>query len=181
MVNTIIYIARSFNCGKNISVLTGEVETLARQHGNHFGNDASSDTPVYSPLLQFYLTPLYNTLRDLEGGHAQDFSPPKEEEASFPLDKVRLVNNADILKATAKAEQAAAFHTILSYETAKAFIFRDMDNALKFTDMYLEHFWVSDCAGYVCAALYDIGSIHDVNLMLHVLTFFFESLTYAHN
>jgi len=144
MVNTIYYISRSFNCGKNIRVLTTEVEALARQHRNNFGNDASSDTPVYSPLLQFYLTPLYNVLRVLKGENNDQSPSSEEEETSFPLDRVKLVNNDDILKVTQKTDQLACFHTILSYETASAFMFRDMDNAQRCTDLYHEKFVVSD-------------------------------------
>ena len=107
MANTMIYIARSFSCGKNIIVLTGEVEVLARQHGNHFGNDASLDTPVYSTLLQFYLTPLYNALRELERGDTKD-PPPEGEKASFLLDKVRLAKNDDVLKLTLKRDNLVA-------------------------------------------------------------------------
>jgi len=135
MINTIYYIGRSFKTGKTISVLTGEVEALARQHGNHFGNDSSTDTPVYSPLLQFYLTPLYNILRELKG----DEDNLEEEEPSFPLNKVKFVNNDDIVKAALERDRAC-FHTIISYQTFKAFVCRDMESALKFTDLYFEHF-----------------------------------------
>jgi hypothetical protein len=62
---------------------------------------------------------------------------------SFPLDKVRVVDNYDFLKLALAQEQFACFHTVLSYQTAKEFIFRNMDNALKCADLYLEHFLVS--------------------------------------
>ena len=139
IVNISFYIGRSFNCGKNIRVLTGEVEALARQHGNHFGNDASS-----GPLLQFFLTPMYNVLHDMEGG----IDLPKEKEPTFPLDKVRFVNNGDIMKVALEAEQFSFFHITLSYETIKVFMLRDMDNALKYADMYHDHFLVS--SGALC-------------------------------
>mmetsp|Transcript_20431 Transcript_20431/g.44255 ORF Transcript_20431/g.44255 Transcript_20431/m.44255 type:complete len:1572 (-) Transcript_20431:548-5263(-) len=144
MVNTIYYSARSFNCGKNIRVLTTEVEALARQHRNNFGSDASSDTPVYSPLLQFYLTPLYNVLRVLAGENDDQSPTSEEEETSFPLDRVKLVNNDDILKVAVKTDQLACFHTILSYETAKAFMCRDMEKARKCTDLYFDKFATKD-------------------------------------
>ena len=144
MVNTIYYVARSFNSGKNIRVLSREVEALARQHGNHFEltcidvSQTSSDKPAYSPLLQYYLTPLYNTLYDLEGGEDDDHKPP------FFLDKIQFAKNEDILNATLKTEQLASMHGILSYEIMKAFMFRDMDNALRFTNIAYKYFLVSD-------------------------------------
>jgi len=138
MINSIYYVARSFNCGKSIPVLLGEIEALARQHGNRFGIDSSSDTPVYSPLLQFFLTPAYNTLRILGDTNTQD-----EEELSFPLDKMSFVTNEEILKCTIETEQHACLHTVLSYQTTKAFIQRDMDNALEFANIYYELFHVS--------------------------------------
>lgn len=144
MVNTVYYVARSFNCGKKIRVLAGEVEALARQHGNNFGltgldvSCTSSDKPVCSPLMQYYLTPLYNTLCDLEGGKHDGQDRP------FFLDKVQFVNNADILNASLKMEELACMHTILSYETASAFMFRDMDNALRFTNMFSTYFLINE-------------------------------------
>ena len=145
MINTVYYIPRSFITGQSISVLTGEVGALARQHGNHFGNDASSDTPVYSPLLQFYLTPLYNILRELKGD--EDF--PEEEEPLFSLDKVKFVNNDDIMKAALERDKAC-FHYIISIRTVEAFACRDMESALEITNLYFEHFLVSCCALSVC-------------------------------
>jgi hypothetical protein len=139
MTNIIFYLVRSFKSGKNIRVLTDEVEALARQHGNHFGYDASADAPVYTPLLQFYLTPLYNTLNELGG----DENRPKKEEPSFPLDKVRFANNCDILKFAMKSNQITGMKTIIAYETAKEFISRNMDSALACANLYTEHFMVS--------------------------------------
>jgi len=135
VINTISYIKRSFHTGRPISVLTGEVEALAHMHGNHFGDEDLSHEPVYSSLLQFYLTPLYNVLRELKG--EEDFS--EEEESSFPFDKVKFVNNDDIIEA-AEERDSGAFHANLSIQTSKAFICRDMENALKFTDLYCQHF-----------------------------------------
>lgn len=137
--NTIYYISRSFTSGKHIRVLTEEIEALARQHENLFGNDASSDSPARSPLLQFYLAPLYNALHDFEG----DRCSHTMQAPSFPLDKVRVVDNYDLLKLALAQEQFACFHTVLSYQTAKEFIFRNMDNALECADLYREHFLVS--------------------------------------
>jgi len=141
MVNTIFYVARSYNGGKNVRTLLGEVEALARQHGNHFGSDGSSDKPVFSPLLQFYLTPLYNILRELEG--ERDLPDEEEEERSFPLHKLRFTNNDDILKAARESRLFGCVHNILSYQMSKSLILRDMVSALKFSDMYYEIFVVS--------------------------------------
>ena len=120
-------------------MLTDEVEALACQHGHHYGNDESSDAPVYTPLLQFYLTPLYNILNELGG----DENRPKKEEPSFPLDKVWFPNNDDIMKFAMESNQTTCMKTILGYETAKEFISRNMESALACADLYREHFMVS--------------------------------------
>lgn len=132
------YVSRSFSSGKHIRVLTEEIEALARQHENLFGNSTSSDSPVRSPLLQFYLAPLYNALRDFENDNRH-----KIQEPMFPSDKVRFVDNYDLLKVPLDQEQFAFFHAVLSYQTAKEFILRKMDSALKCADLYLDHFLVS--------------------------------------
>ena len=140
MANTIYYIVRSFNSGKHIRVLTEEIEALAHQHGTLFGNDASSNPPMFSRLLQFCLAPFYNTLHDFEG----DTCIHKIREPSFPLYKVRAVKNYDLLNLALEKQHSACFHTILSYQIAKEFIFRNMDSALKCANLYLEHFLVSE-------------------------------------
>lgn len=117
-------------------MLTDEVEALARQHGNHFGNDASPDASVYTPLLQFVLTPLYNTLNELGG----DENRSKKEEPSFPFNKVRFVNNVDILKYAMESKQNTYFKTILFQETSINFMSRNMDSALACADMYIDYF-----------------------------------------
>mmetsp|Transcript_11470 Transcript_11470/g.24449 ORF Transcript_11470/g.24449 Transcript_11470/m.24449 type:complete len:1640 (+) Transcript_11470:109-5028(+) len=134
MVNTIYYIARSFNCAKSISLLAGEVEALARQYTGNFGND----TLEYSPLIQFYMTPLYNALLRLSGGDRK--GRKTEGETLSPLDKVQLLNNDEIMEVTINTKQLGCFHTVLSYQTTTAFLFRDMEIALKFTNLYFEHF-----------------------------------------
>ena len=134
--NIAYYVARSFNSGKNIRVLTGEVEALASQHGNHFGSDGASGAPIYSPLLQFYLTPLYNVLREYEG----DEGLAPQHISSFPLDKVQFVQNDDIMKAATEMGQNSCIHVILTYQTTRAFMFRDMDKALKHTDRFCDLF-----------------------------------------
>ena len=120
-------------------MLTDEVKALARHYGHHLGNDASSEAHVSTRLLQFYLTPLYNTLNELGG----DENRPQKNEQSFPLDKVRLVQNDDIMKVAIELKQNTALRTILQYETAKKFISRNMDSALAFADMKNDHPMVS--------------------------------------
>ena len=119
-------------------MLTDEVEALAHQHSHHYNNE-SLDSPVYTPLLQFYLTPLYNILNELGG----DENRPKKEEPSFPLDKVWFPNNDNIMKFAMESNQTTCMKTILGYETAKEFISRNMDSALACADLYREHFMVS--------------------------------------
>ena len=138
MYNARFYVARSLHAGKNISVLTGELETFARQYGNHFGHNSTSDKPVYSPFLQFSLTPLYNVLQELKGGN--DIS--EEEESLFPFDKVTFTVNDEIMQA-ALEKDLNDFHSVLLFQTIKEFVCRDMENALKCTDLYCEHFLVS--------------------------------------
>ena len=138
MVNTAYYVGRSFNCGKNIHVLIGEVEALARQNGNNFGSDSYGKL-IHSPLLQFFLTPIYNTLHALEG--EKDNS--SEEEQISPLDKVQLRNNEDILKAAIEIGPGSFFHTVMYYQTVESFLFRRMDCALESTNLYYERFLVS--------------------------------------
>ncbi len=135
--NTIFYLLRSFKSGKHIKVLTDEVIALARQHGHHFGNDAEAS--VYTPLLQFYLTPLYNTLNELRGDENR---PPKDERSS-PLDKVLLLNNDEIMKFAIESKQITCIRTILAYEIAKEFISRNMDSALALADIHKDLFKVS--------------------------------------
>merc|ERR1712085_212717 len=143
MVNTIYYLARSFNCGKNTGVLAGEVGALARQHENHFGL-TSMDASCTSPDK-----PLYNPLCALEGREDDD------EDFPFFLDKVQFANNEDILNAALKMEQLACTHTILSYETARAFVSRDMDDALRFTNLYFTHFLTND-KGLSYTSIYNV-------------------------
>lgn len=138
LASTVYYIARSFISGKDIELLLTEVETLARQHSNHFGNDSSGKT-VYNPLLQFYLAPIYNVLSEFR--KAADL--PSKRETHFPWDKVDLVENDQILKLAIEANQPASVHGILTYQTAKSLFCRDMESALKYTNMFSDHFMVS--------------------------------------
>jgi hypothetical protein len=44
------------------------------------------------------------------------------------------------LDITIKSQELSCAHTILSYETALSFMFRDMDKASQMTDIYRQHF-----------------------------------------
>ena len=132
VINTGYYTVRSFNCGKNINTLLGECAALANQF--------SLDSPIYIyvPLLQFLLTPLYNILCDLEGNR----DCTEVQRASFPLEKVKLLELDEIAQLALEIKQLSCFHNILTYQTTKAFLFRDMVNALRYTDMYVKRFLV---------------------------------------
>ena len=127
--NIAYYNVRSFISGKKVNVLRREIEALARQLGNHFGNDTTSG-----------LTAMYNTLRHFEG---QKEATEENDENSFPWDKVKLVDNDAIMKYALDTRNFAIFRSILMIQTADAFISRDMDRALQYTDLYFKHFAVS--------------------------------------
>lgn len=143
--NTNYYISRSFSSGKHIRVLSEEIEALARQHENIFVNGTSLDSPGRSPLLQFYLAPLYNTLQDFE----DDNRIHKIPKPSFHLDATRVSDNYDLLKLALEQKKFACVHTILSYQTAKEFMFRNMDSAIKCADLYRDHFLVSQVFAFL--------------------------------
>ena len=138
--NIAYYNVRSFISGKKVNVLRREIEALARQLGNHFGNDTTSGDPVYNPILQFFLTVMYNTLRHFEG---QKEATKENDENSFPWDKVKLVDNDAIMNNCLEIRNFACFRSILMIQVADAFISRDMDRALQYTDLYFKHFAVS--------------------------------------
>ena len=129
MYNIIFYNVRSFISGKKVNVLRREIEALARQLGNNFGNDTTSG-----------LTAMYNTLRHFEG---QKEATEENDENSFPWDKVKLVDNDAIMKYALDTRNFACFRNILMIQVADAFISRDMDRALQYTDLYFKHFAVS--------------------------------------
>ena len=139
MGNSIYYVTRSLDCGKNVHVLAREVDALACQNGNHFGTDSSGKL-IYSPHLQFFILPLHNILREFEG----EKDPSSEEEQIFPFDKVRLRNNEDILSASLESGKLSWFHSVVYYQTMKSIVFRDMECALKCVNLYYEHILVSD-------------------------------------
>ena len=127
--NIVYYVSRSFMSGKKVNVLRREIEALARQLGNNFGNDTTSG-----------LTAMYNTLRHFEG---QKEATEENDENSFPWDKVKLVDNDAIMKNCLEIRNFACFRSILMIQVADAFISRDMDRALQYTDLYFKHFAVS--------------------------------------
>lgn len=148
--NIVFYLFRSFNSGKHINVLSDEVKALALHYGHNLANEASSEAHVSTRILQFYLTPLYNTLNDLGGNELC----PQKDKQTFPLDKVRLMHNDDIMKVAVETKQVSALRSILSYKIAKEFISRNMDSALAFADMKKDHPMVSsnvfNCSFVVC-------------------------------
>jgi hypothetical protein len=127
---------RSFGSGKNIRLLLDEVFICVRQVGSHFGNDSSFKTPTYNLFLQFFFLPLFNVLNELEGeALAQD--------TSFPFGPVQLVDNNHVLKAAIELERFNFVLVILSMEIPCDILFRNMDKALKYSDMYYDFFIVS--------------------------------------
>jgi len=127
VVNTYLYISRSYQSGKNIRVLTEEVEALARQHGIRVDDSDEEhfcDTPE---LLQLYMRPIYNILRVLQ------------EDDVHPC-RGRVVMNYDFLKIAIEKEQFSCFHALLTNQIFTEFMLRNMDCALKCTEMYFEHF-----------------------------------------
>ena len=73
--------------------------------------------------------PLYNTLRELKGVPEQPLAPLTE-----------FMSNDDILSAALKCKNLGCAHTIISYQTAQAFLFRDMEKARRMADTYIEYF-----------------------------------------
>jgi ATP-dependent RNA helicase DDX31/DBP7 len=121
-----VYIARSFNSGKSIRVLKEEVEALARQHGICLNDD--DDAPIDSPeILQYYMLPVYNILRDLQ-------------EVDLYACRWRHVKNYDLMNIAIEKEMFACFHALVTNQTITEFLLRNMDSALNCTNMYFEHF-----------------------------------------
>ena len=165
-VNTVYYVSRSFFSGKNIQVLIGEVQALARQHGNNFGS-TSSDKLVVSPLLQYNLSPAYNTLCALEGENTSTV-----EEASLsssPLDMFTS-NTDEIMQTTLDDNRLGAFPIILAYQALKAFMLRDMDSALKYTNIYMEKIEASD----MLVLLMESTSSHPIEQRLPIFLIIYE-------
>ncbi len=146
-VFTQCYISRSFNIGKNIGVLAMEVGALTRQLGIRFGDDASSDA-----LYQFVLLPMVNILGDL-----QDDTDHSRRERQL-LNGNHSMDNYELLKVAIENGNPSLVFTAIGFQTAKEFMCRNMDKALKCTDMYYEYFGYKKLQmayGYVYNIFYD--------------------------
>lgn len=144
IISTVYYLQRAFlDSGKNIRILIGEVEALARRHGNNFlGDSSSTGKDVYKPLLQFSITSLHNTLRDLEASSLED------DAFIAVFDKVCSLTNDEMMSVAIEKRQLSCLYLVLAYQIIKAFVLRDMDNALKYANMFVEHFMVSVFHGW---------------------------------
>ena len=140
------YLMRSFSSGTNIKVLIEEVFICVRQLGSHFGNDSSFKTQWYNLFFQLFYTPLYNVLHELEGDAlAQD--------TSFPFNQVQTMNNHEILTAAMELKRMSFVLIILSAQMSRDFLFRNMERALKYSDMYYDFFVVSQTPMYFAPIL----------------------------
>ncbi len=135
-VCTIYYLVRSFHCGKNISVLHGELDALSRQHGNIIGGDHSTSKPQAYQYLQFYFTLLHNTLNGLKGEDLKTSDQQgSEEEPLYPP-----VNNDHLMKSALESENLSCLHTVLTYTTVTSFMNQDLHKALECRNLYWENF-----------------------------------------
>lgn len=112
--------------------LIGEVDICIRLAGSHFGNDSSFKTPSYNLFLQFFFTPLYNVLHELEG-------EPVAQDTLL----VQPMNNQDSLKAAIDSKLFNFVLTILVAQVPCDFCSRNMERALTYSNMYHEYFIVS--------------------------------------
>ena len=135
----VYYLMWSFSSGNNIKVVSDDLLICVRQLGSNFGNDSSFKTPSYTLFLQFFFTPLFNILRDLEG----DELCLTRQGTSFPFDEVQLVNNYDILKAATELERFIFIILILIMHAPFEFMSRNLDKALEFANMNYDFFLVS--------------------------------------
>ncbi len=133
------YLLKCFGSGKNLKVLIDELFICVRQLGCHLGNNSSFKTPLYNLFLQFFFTPLYNILRGFE--ESNEFSPGCQEK-SFPFDLVQLVDNYNVLETAINLERFIFVLIILTVQTPYEFMTRNMERALKCSNMYFEHFLV---------------------------------------
>jgi hypothetical protein len=137
---------RSFASGTNIRVLIGEVDICVRLVGSHFGNDSSFKTQSYNLFFQLFYTPLYNVLHELEGDAlAQD--------TSIPFNQVQTMNNHEILTAAIESKRYNFILTIFAVQIPCDFLFRNMERALKYSDMYYDFFVVSQTPMYFAPIL----------------------------
>jgi hypothetical protein len=144
--NSVYYFLKSFGGGKHIRLLIDEVFICVRQFGNHLGNDSSFKTPTYKLFLQFFFAPLYNVLHGFEENNELY---PKSQVKLYPFDHVQLLDNYNVLKTAMDLERFNFVLLVLTVQTPFEFISRNMDRALKCSNMYFEYFVVSsscDCA-----------------------------------
>lgn len=137
--NSVYYLLKSFGSGKNLKVLIDEVFICVRQFGCHLGNDSSYKTPSYNLFIQFFFTPLYNILRGFEESNVPS---PDCQGSLFPFNHVQLVDNYSVLKAAMDLERFNFVLMILTVQTPYEFMSRNMEMALKCSQMYFEHFLV---------------------------------------
>jgi predicted ATPase len=128
-VFTQMYISRSFHVGKNIRLLAEEVDALARQHAIRCGDSTSSD--AFNRLI---FLPMSIIFRDIQGDTAHSVMEMDRSK------RVHHVYNDDLLKVAIEGGNSSLLYTIISLQTAKEFMLRNMDEALKLTDIYFEHF-----------------------------------------
>lgn len=123
ILNVVVYTARSFFVGKQISVLTAEVGSFARLFRNRFGDQVSS--------VQGYLQSVHNILHKLQddGVKNEQLGPSFDLHLDFEL-----------LELTKKHNRLLLFHAVLTHLTITMFMVRNLECALAFTDMYFEHF-----------------------------------------
>ncbi|KAL7427037.1 hypothetical protein ACHAXH_001319 [Discostella pseudostelligera] len=94
-------------------------------------------TQIYTSsdaVNQFTLLPMSNILRDLH-----------EHEDHSTMERRRFegfhhVDNYDLLKVAIEEGNSSQLYTIITLQTAKELMCRNMDKALKCTDLYFEHF-----------------------------------------
>jgi hypothetical protein len=156
--NCIYYLLRSFSSGKPIKELIDEVFVCVRFIGNHLGNDSSFKTPSFKLFLQFFFTPLYNVLHEFE--NIADSSDCHE--TLFPFDEVQLMDNRHVLTAAIELERFNFIMIILGVQVCCEFMFRSMEAALKYSNMYFEHFIVSQTEGY-SSLLFNPSFTHIMN------------------
>ncbi len=134
------YLMRSLGSGKNVRVLMGEVDICLRLAGSHFGCDSSFKTPSYNLFLRFFFTPLYNVLHKFEGSDLT-------QDSSLSSDQVQTMNNKEILMAAIELKRYNFILAILGAQISCEFLFRNMEAALQYSDMYFEFFIVSQTHG----------------------------------
>ena len=139
LTSSMYYLLRGLSSGKNIKVLIDEVNICVRQLGNNFGNDSSFKTPSYTLFENFFFTPLNNVLYEFEG----DDLTSKSQVTSFSLSQAQIVNNHGILQAAIGLERFNFILTLLSVQLPCEFLFRNMNRALEYSNMYFEYFMVS--------------------------------------